>query len=461
MTFHATTARQAMGSFDLGLLIRSRRHARRPRMTQAALGALIGYSESWVCRVEKGDLVPPWDTVARIADVLGIAPMELMKAAHPPERSVTRVEATGDPRAFPAATVTTAVSGDREDGTVRRRQFLAGAVGISAATVSGTPTEAAARRLVTADPSSALEAALFQPPGAAPVSLALLGPALRAARGDFRRARYAKLGAGLPGLLATAEVTRDTLAGRDRETASGMVARAYSLACELAIKTRSGTAWVAADRALTAARVSGQAAPLGEAARVLAVTMRQAGRAHAALEVLSDACRTLADLDEPQAQGTRAALLLTAAYTAAQTGDRGGALDLAGEAAEAGGRLAYGSEADHFTLQATPEQCAAFHISIFNALGTPDDGVGYARRIDPAVFPTAERRARFWTDTARMWHQIGRPQQTYAALRAIEQQAPEEARRPSVRALTADLVYAPVSLPGLREYAVRTGAIHG
>ncbi|GAA3047432.1 hypothetical protein GCM10020000_29470 [Streptomyces olivoverticillatus] len=140
----------------------------------------------------------------------------------------------------------------------------------------------------------------------------------------------------------------------------------------------------------------------------------------------------------------------------------GGALDLAGEAAEAGGRLAYGSEADHFTLQATPEQCAAFHISIFNALGTPDDGVGYARRIDPAVFPTAERRARFWTDTARMWHQIGRPPSRRTPRCGLSSsRPPEEARRPSVRALTADLVYAPVSLPGLREYAVRTGAIHG
>ncbi|WP_328982421.1 hypothetical protein OG258_43140 [Streptomyces mirabilis] len=32
---------------DLGVLIRSRRNASRPRMTQAQLGAMIGYSAAW------------------------------------------------------------------------------------------------------------------------------------------------------------------------------------------------------------------------------------------------------------------------------------------------------------------------------------------------------------------------------------------------------------------------------
>ncbi|MFE1989730.1 hypothetical protein [Streptomyces mirabilis] len=58
-----------------------------------------------------------------------------------------------------------------------------------------------------------------------------------------------------------------------------------------------------------------------------------------------------------------------------------------------------------------------------------------------------------------MWHQLNNPRATYAALRGIEHQAPEEACRPAVRALTADLVYGSVALPGLKEYAVRTGAV--
>src|SRR4051794_36966043 len=50
---------------------------------------------------------------------------------------------------------------------------------------------------------------------------------------------------------------------------------------------------------------------------------------------------------------------------------------------------------------------ALYRVGIHNALGTPDEGVPYARSITPAVFPTAERQARYWTDTARMWHPIG------------------------------------------------------
>jgi hypothetical protein len=74
------------------------------------------------------------------------------------------------------------------------------------------------------------------------------------------------------------------------------------------------------------------------------------------------------------------------------------------------------------------------------------------------VFPTAERQARYWTDVARMWAQIGDHHRTYTALRAVDQVAPEEARRPSVQALTADLLYTSASLPKLREFAARTGA---
>ncbi|MFF2519865.1 multiprotein-bridging factor 1 family protein [Streptomyces sp. NPDC058086] len=59
---------------DLGVLIRSRRNARRPRMTQAQLGATIGYSAAWVCRVEKNELTPPGEILIRIARILTITP---------------------------------------------------------------------------------------------------------------------------------------------------------------------------------------------------------------------------------------------------------------------------------------------------------------------------------------------------------------------------------------------------
>ncbi|MEU8869139.1 hypothetical protein [Streptomyces umbrinus] len=133
--------------------------------------------------------------------------------------------------------------------------------------------------------------------------------------------------------------------------------------------------------------------------------------------------------------------------------------DPADEAGQSAQRLPADLDAGLFTVDASPQQCALYRVGIHNVLGTPDEGLKYADSINPARLPTAERRARFYTDTARMWHQLGNPRATYAALRGIEHQAPEEACWPAIRAFITDLVDGPVVLPGLKEYAVRTGAV--
>ncbi|WP_043224572.1 hypothetical protein [Streptomyces sp. NRRL F-5193] len=58
-----------------------------------------------------------------------------------------------------------------------------------------------------------------------------------------------------------------------------------------------------------------------------------------------------------------------------------------------------------------------------------------------------------------MWHALGDGQQTFAALRRVEQEADQEVRRPALRALTASLLYGPARVQGLRDFAVRTGAV--
>ncbi|MFI8103462.1 hypothetical protein [Streptomyces sp. NPDC086023] len=58
-----------------------------------------------------------------------------------------------------------------------------------------------------------------------------------------------------------------------------------------------------------------------------------------------------------------------------------------------------------------------------------------------------------------MWHALGDGQQTFAALRRVEQEADQEVRRPALRALTASLLYGPAWVQGVRDFAVRTGAV--
>ncbi|MFD3553820.1 hypothetical protein ACFWWA_17185 [Streptomyces goshikiensis] len=104
-------------------------------------------------------------------------------------------------------------------------------------------------------------------------------------------------------------------------------------------------------------------------------------------------------------------------------------------------------------------QVDIYRIGVHNALGTPDEGVEIARGLNIGLMPTAERRARAWTGTARMWHALGNGQEAFAALRLVEQEAAQEVRRPALRALTSNLFYSPASVQGLREFAVRTGAV--
>jgi len=340
---------------------------------------------------------------------------------------------------------------------VRRRQLLAGAVGVGAALAAG-PASADPKPAAT-DPADALETVLFRPAAGVPVPLERLNGALGAARSDFTAARYMALGRALPTLLGAAEATRDGTSGRARERAQAAVARGYVLATDLAVKHHSDLSWATADRALTAARASGDPVVIGEAARVLAITMRRAGRTGAAVGLLRDTARSLGEQRGAAPCAVEATLLMTAAYTAACSHDRHAAMDLMSGAEDAVRRVpAAGPGSVLFTVDATTAQADLYRIGIFNALGTPDEGVRYAARIDPARLPTAERRARLGTDTARMWHQLGDHRKTFASLRMVEQAAPEEARRPALRAMTADLLYGPVSLPGMREFARRTGA---
>lgn len=413
-----------MNGIDIGTVIRGARSA--ARLTQGQLGEKVGYSGSAVSRMESGQLRPDWETVARIATVLNIDPGQL---------------------------------GLPQEDAVRRRELLAGAAGLGITLATGLSSPAAAApQSATADPAAGLEAALFSPPAAEPVTQARLVKGLSAAHADFTAARYSALGEHLPALLAAAEATRDATSGGAREQAQAAVARGYVLATELALKEHSDVAWATSDRALTAARASGDPVVIGEAARVLGITMRRAGRPGAAVDLLR---RTAAEVDtgQPAEQAVAATMLLTAAYTAANDGRRGDALDLMGHASSMIERASANPGRQLFTVDATATQIDSYWVSVHNALGTPDEGVGYAKQLAAVRWPTAERAARAATDVARMWQRLGDPRRTFAALRQVEQAAPEEARRPALRALTASTLYGPTTVPGLREFAQRTGAI--
>ncbi|MEU3197562.1 helix-turn-helix domain-containing protein [Streptomyces sp. NPDC006996] len=452
-------ARRALAARDLAAVIKHFRQY--TGASQTTVGSLAGLAQSDVSAIERGvRQVQSVDVLTRIAEGLAI-PLSLLgladengSADHPARRKAPVPQMT-------AAMVTEA---ELEDD-VRRRELMTGALGLGASLIAGTGSDAAAAEPADQNPAAAMERALFEPVAGRPTSLSDLADGLATAHGLFSGARYAALGGALPLLIATAEATRDASTGRTRERAQAAVARAYVLATELAVKQHSEAAWATADRALIAARASGDPRPLSDAARVLAITMRRAGRSSAAVDFLARTATSLVvEKGGPQADtlAARVCLLMTAAYTAASGGRRSTALDLLQEAEETAGRIPVdqsGKPAGLFTVTASPAEVSMYRISSFTVLGTPDDAVPYVRRVDPTQLANTERVARYLTDTARMWHQLGDGRRTFSALRAIEHTAPEEVQRPAIRTLTADLLYTPGSLPGLREFAVRTGAV--
>ncbi|MEU5108442.1 helix-turn-helix transcriptional regulator [Streptomyces sp. NPDC021354] len=446
---------QALRGHDVGVLFRHfRQHT---GASQTMVGSLVGMSQSDVSAIERGvRQVKTVQVLHRIADGLSLpgALLGLADDDHGQNRDHGMHSAPPAP-----ALAATRVSGETEEDDVRRRALMAGTLGMGAAIITGTDSADAAP---STPPEEPLTRSLFDPPSAQPVALSRVNTDLAAARQDFTGARYALLGRKLPQLIATAEATRDAATGRAREQANAVVARAYVLASELAVKGHAEVAMVAADRALLAARASGDPAPLSDAARAVAITMRRAGQSRNAVNFLTRTALSLgAERGNPQleALAARTCLLLTAAYTAATAKRRSSALDLLSEAEETAARIPReGRQLGLFTISASPAECAMYRISTYNALGTPDDGIPYATRLATMQLPTAERRARFWTDSARMWQAAGDPARAYQALRAVEHEAPEEVRRPALRALTADLLYGSHKLPGIREFAHRTGA---
>lgn len=427
---------------DVPAVLRAARAVK--QATLAEVGAHAGYSPSAMSRILNGRMTVGDVALLRIAQFLDI----------PPQRLGLDIDtaSTSPSRPLVAARVT---AGRESEDEVRRRSFFAlGAAGIGAAAVGSGPADAAPPPGPQGgDP---LERALFDP--APPVRLPDLAAALTRARADFRAARYDRLRTTLPALLSGAEAERDAASGLRRERANAALARAHVIATEVAVKDSADYAWVTADRALTAARASGSPVAVGEAARVLAITMRRSGRIASAVQLLTATAAGFDGDDGAEALAVRTSLLLTAAYTAATGGDASGAHSLIEEAQETAGRVPPGLAGALFTVEATAEQCALYRIGLATALGDPDTGVRHALGLDPARLPTAERRARYFTDTARMWDALGEDRHTYNALLAMERTAPEEVRRPSVRAITARLVHSPTRLPGLRPFAARTGA---
>ncbi|WP_280424418.1 helix-turn-helix domain-containing protein [Nocardia carnea] len=442
--------RGALTSGDYGAVVRAVRRAN--NLTLADLARRSNYSISTLSRLERGK--QPLSDV-RVLRALALAlrvPPELLGLADPPPHTVRF--------AGPAAIVGVTPAPDEETEPMRRRTLLAGLAGtVTALGVTAPPPTAAQ----TPDPLHVLERALLAPPAPGiPVDLRQLGHQIAAAQSTFDRGHYTELAAGLPRLLSNATATRAAGTSTDAVAEAGaLLARAYVLASRLSIKlSHDQLAWTTADRAMQAADGSHDPLTRVSARRSWAIVLRRTGHTDTATRLILDTATSLQPELHRGAEYLAAygSLLSTAAYTAAVDGDRESARTLITEASHTAARL--GHERPGSVAGFGSGTVGLYQVSIGRVLGDSGAAIDAARRIDAATIPLAESRARYWSDVARAFHQWGKPDQCYRALRAAEQAAPDEVRyRKPIQKITADLLQHPqgATLPGLLAFARRTG----
>jgi transcriptional regulator with XRE-family HTH domain len=427
---------------DYARILRLARTAAGLTLEQA--GQLAGYSPSALSRLETGH--------RRTCD-----PLELRRLAELYQIPAALLGLS--PPTHAPSEVTLRAAPDDDGDPMRRRSLLAsGVLAVTGAFVAPmAPVEAAGGLTETLeDVLSGQVTAPALPPGQLLAQIA-------SARADFRTCRYTRLTRRLPRLLAQSLAGFEQTPTDQRAAAAGHLAQAYNVATDLLTKLHDdGMAWATSDRATHAARVSADPLINAETARLAAIVLRRTNHRAGAQRMIVSAAEQLASttkLTEPEQAAEYAQLLATAAYTAAVNDQRDTATTLLEEAVSAQHQASAGAPSSDSGFSSL--DLAVYRIGVARALGDYGTAVRYAQLIDPAQITSPSRRARYWEDTALSLHGRGRPEATYRALLAAEQDTPEEVRfRPWAQHLTQQLLVSDTrhALPDIRGFAARIGA---
>jgi tetratricopeptide (TPR) repeat protein len=285
-----------------------------------------------------------------------------------------------------------------------------------------------------------------EPPGAGGLRLVLSGayalramldgrrpPALSTLRNKSRKAwelthagRYTELADLLRGLVPDLETAVRALREAEQAEAFALMAATYQ-ACSAALAElgEPEAAWIAADRAMTAAERAGNPMLVAAGAFRLVLVFLAARHYDQAEETARTAAAALwpkADQGDPQAMSLWGGLTLQRAVIAARTNDADTAyseLERAGQMAE---RLGDGHNA--FNTEFGPVNVRLYEIAVAVELGDAGRALRAAATVDTSGL-SAERQSRMLVDVARAHAQRRQIGAAVAALVQAEDITPE------------------------------------
>ena len=307
--------------------------------------------------------------------------------------------------------------------------------------VAATRPPAAASELGLALSSSdALTAVLSEASG--PVDVDRLAAQVSDAWTFTHASEYEEVGALLVGLLPELEQAARIAEGDEQRAVFGSLARAYH-ACAAVLATIGdlGAAWVAADRAISAAERSGDALLMAEGAFRLTLVFQSARRLEQARQTASTAAAALesrACSGEPAALSVWGALQLQLAVVAARQNDADRAEEHIRLATKAADQL--GEDRNDYDTEFGPTNVALHTVAVAVELGDAGRALRTAATVDASAL-SPERQARFLIDVARAHAQRRNVEGVVSALNDALAAAPEQARNhPLIGELLGDLL---------------------
>jgi transcriptional regulator with XRE-family HTH domain len=365
-------------------------YRRRRGLTQAVLAGLVGRTEDWLSKVERGDRqIRRLDVLPEVAQALRVTLGDLL----------------GQPVLMEDE--------ERNDDVPAIRDALM------------------APRL--------LSKVLF---GRAPVSTSI-DPSVTAGRvesgwADYQAGRLGRVIAVLPDLIEASQQLEDLASVASAETRRrcwAISARTHHLGATTLSKIgESDLAWIAAERAMQAADQADDVLVLASAARAGTHALLAVGRYSDALDLGTTASQWLAarlNDDDPAALSFYGMLQLRTAVAAGRQQDRSTAVELLARASNAAQRL--GRDANYWTTGFGPTNVELHRLSIALDLGDVVYVVeqGSSVRVDDAP---VERRVSHLIDLSRALSMVARDEDALSNLLSAEQEAPQLVRHnPGVR----------------------------